>query len=143
MINQITGQDNVHYVEDYPYGFRLRTTIRYWIETRPGYGQRSASQTRNPKKPGEVWNAPKYSTYSAIIIMYLEYDETIQKEKVKFWHLSHTAWAESITEFENQNFVLSDYQKEQLRRVKVLNETVKSGKYVITPSDITILVDKK
>jgi len=50
--------------EDYPYSFRLRCKIRYWLEYRHGHGFRLVSQTTNPKRPGEVWNKPKASTYS-------------------------------------------------------------------------------
>lgn len=62
--------DTAYLVEDYPYGFRLRTTIRYWIETVPRKGDRLVSQTRNPKVAGEVWNKPKKSTYVDVGVMY-------------------------------------------------------------------------
>lgn len=64
--------DTAYEVADYPYGFRLRTTIRYWVETKKGHGQRLVSQTRNPKKPGQPWNAPKGSTYSEILALHLD-----------------------------------------------------------------------
>jgi len=51
-------------VDDYPYGFRLRCHIRYWIEYKPSHGFRFVSQTSNPKKAGIVWNKPKAGTYS-------------------------------------------------------------------------------
>lgn len=54
-------------VDDYPYGFRLRTSIRYWIETKKGHGQRFVSQTLNPKT-GE-WNKPKAGNYHVIAVM--------------------------------------------------------------------------
>ncbi len=50
-------------VDDYPYGFRLRCKIRYWLEFHPKRGFRFVSQTTNPKRPGEVWNKPKGTTY--------------------------------------------------------------------------------
>ena len=50
---------------DYPYGFRLRCKIRYWLESSPNKGVRFVSQTTNPKIVGaEIWNKPKASTYS-------------------------------------------------------------------------------
>ncbi len=51
-------------VDDYPYGYTLRCKIRYWLEYKPNKGFRFCSQTTNPKKPFEVWNKPKASTYS-------------------------------------------------------------------------------
>jgi hypothetical protein len=66
-----TSPDTAYLVTDYPYGFRLRTEIRYWIETRKGHGQRTMSQTRNPKRAGMPWNAPKGSIYAPIRVMLL------------------------------------------------------------------------
>lgn len=50
-------------VDDYPYGFRLRCKIRYWLEFSPKHGFRFVSQTTNPKR-GNVWNKPKKSTFA-------------------------------------------------------------------------------
>jgi hypothetical protein len=57
-----TTPDTAYVVDDYPYGFRLRCKIRYWLEYVPGKGFRFWSQTSNPKR-GDVWNKPKSSTY--------------------------------------------------------------------------------
>src|SRR5450759_2229160 len=56
-------------VSDYAYGFHLRCKIRYWLEYKRGQGFRPCSQTTNPKRTGEVWNAPKKSTYSMLAVM--------------------------------------------------------------------------
>jgi hypothetical protein len=56
--------ETAYIVDDYPYGFRLRCKIRYWLEYSPKHGFRLVSQTTNPKRPGEVWNKPKASTYA-------------------------------------------------------------------------------
>lgn len=58
-----TTPDTAFVVDSYPYGFRLRCKIRYWLEYKPGKGFRFWSQTTNPKRPGEVWNKPKSSTF--------------------------------------------------------------------------------
>jgi hypothetical protein len=54
--------ETAYVVDDYPYGFRLRCKIRYWLEYNTKHGFRFVSQTTNPKK-GNVWNKPKVSTY--------------------------------------------------------------------------------
>lgn len=60
-------------VADYPYGFRLRCQIRYWLEFNPKKGTRFCSQTTNPKRGGIHWNAPKKSTYCYIgAVMYFD-----------------------------------------------------------------------
>ena len=56
--------ETAYLVNDYPYGYTLRCKIRYWLEFKPGRGFRFVSQTTNPKRPGEVWNKPKASTYA-------------------------------------------------------------------------------
>lgn len=56
-----TSEETAYLVEDYPYGFRKRTSIRYWVE-RNKKGYRFVSQTLDPKR--NRWNAPKASTYT-------------------------------------------------------------------------------
>jgi len=56
-----TSEASAYLVADYPYGFRERTQIRYWLEEKPKKGWRFVSQTMNPKT--RRWNKPKASTY--------------------------------------------------------------------------------
>lgn len=56
--------ETAYLVSDYPYGFRLRCKIRYWLEWKEGVGFRFCSQTTNPKRSGEFWNKPKKATYN-------------------------------------------------------------------------------
>ena len=55
--------ETAYVVDDFPYGFKLRCKIRYWLEYTPKRGVRFVSQTTNPKRAGEIWNKPKASTY--------------------------------------------------------------------------------
>jgi hypothetical protein len=55
--------ETAYVVDDYPYGFRLRCKIRYWLEFKENQGFRLVSQTTNPKAAGTFWNKPKASTY--------------------------------------------------------------------------------
>ena len=57
-----TSEATAYVVDDYPYGFRERTQIRYWLEHKPKKGWRFVSQTLNPKT--SRWNKPKASTYA-------------------------------------------------------------------------------
>jgi len=59
-----TSAETAYVVEDYPFGFKLRCKIRYWLDCSPKHGVRLVSQTTNPKLAGEVWNKPKPSTYA-------------------------------------------------------------------------------
>ncbi len=51
----------------YPWGFRLKCNVRYWIETTKN-GQREVMQTQDPRSGR--WCNPKKSTYSEIVILY-------------------------------------------------------------------------
>jgi hypothetical protein len=97
-MTELTGHttpETGYLVADYPYGFRLRTEIRYWIETKHGHGQRTMSQTRNPKRAGNPWNKPKGSIYSPIRALYL--DETTG-------HVEHAALSPYANEAEIMAF---------------------------------------
>ncbi len=59
-----TTPETAYVVEDYPYGFRLRCKIRYWLEFNAKHGFRFVSQTTDPRRSTEVWNKPKPSTYA-------------------------------------------------------------------------------
>lgn len=62
------------FVQDgYPYG-RLRCKRRVWVETTKN-GQRFCAQTTDPKRSVEFWNKPKCSTYSEVVVLYLEPQE--------------------------------------------------------------------
>jgi len=57
-----TSPETAYVVDDYPYGFRLRCKMRYWLEYNPKRGFRLWSQTTNPTR-GDTWNKAKASTY--------------------------------------------------------------------------------
>ncbi len=106
-----TSQETAYVVGDYPWGFRLRTKIRYWIETSHASngGQRFCHQTVNPKTG--AWCAPKKSTYSSIEVMYLDENEHVQREAINLYCEDKTLW-----EFHDQHKgKLDDFQKDALR----------------------------
>ena len=76
-----TSESSAYVVDDYPYGFRERTKIRYWLEHKPKKGWRFMSQTLNPKT--QRWNKPKASTYTDWgAAMYLDDKGHVQWEGV-------------------------------------------------------------
>ncbi len=76
LLQGATSAETAYIVNDYPYGFRLRCKIRYWLET-TSRGTRFCSQTTNPKK-GDKWNAPKKSTYMNVGVMFVDENNHIQ-----------------------------------------------------------------
>ncbi len=78
-----TSPETAYVVADYPYGFGLRCSILYWVESN-AKGHRLWSQTSNPKKGG-AWNKPKCSTYADIgAAMYLDDEGHVQWEGLTF-----------------------------------------------------------
>lgn len=95
--------DTAFVVEDYPYGFKLRCKIRYWLEVNKR-GTRFLSQTTNPKKafdaaglPIDSWNKPKASTYSeyGVMIQFPPCSDGIQRVS---W-VAVSGWTEEYPKF--------------------------------------------
>jgi len=63
ILNNHISAETAYVVADYPYGFRLRCQVRYWLDSDPKRGTRLMTQTSNPKLSTLVWNKPKASTY--------------------------------------------------------------------------------
>lgn len=59
-------------VDNYPWGFRLKTKKRYWVETNKR-GSRFMSCTLNPKT--NKWCKPKASIYEPVMVMTSEEKE--------------------------------------------------------------------
>lgn len=95
------SQETAYVVSDYPYGFRLRTQIRYWIETKKGFGQRFCHQTMNPKNG--KWNKPKCGIYNLAVALVLEDNGYVGHAAL---HPADTYWGAKVENF------LESYQLE-------------------------------
>ena len=121
-----TSPETAYVVDDYPYGFRLRTQIRYWIETKKNHGQRFVSQTRNPKTGR--WNAPKAGTYSPIVVMWLDTDNHVQTSALGHYFdderidTFETSFADALTEQRERELIR--YMRAQGRAMKHVTYTV-------------------
>jgi hypothetical protein len=89
-----TDEATAYIVNDYPYSFKLRCRIRYWIEYRSSKGYRFCSQTSNPKK-NDIWNAPKKGTYVPFAAcLYLD-----EKNHVQWASVSNGSEAAEVLNF--------------------------------------------
>jgi hypothetical protein len=119
-----TSEETALLVDDYPYGFRLRTSIRYWLETTK-HGDRFCSQTLNPKTGR--WNKPKCSTYCRVGCLY--HDEK-----------GHVTWT-GLGEWANDDFIkhflivtgahLTVKQRAEVARIIGLNAAFADVEWVI------------
>ena len=89
-------------VSDYPYGFRLRTTLYDSIDFDFKKGYRHVTQTVNPKN--ESLNKPKKSTYSDLLVRY--YDEETNHIKVLHFSFNGDKEINRAVKFIGANFDL-------------------------------------
>lgn len=99
-------------VKDYPWGFRLRTEQRQWVETTKN-GQRWVSQTLDPRSGR--WCKPHRSTYSQILLLGL--DEKGHVSSATFSAAYSTP--EQAKSFRSSyGAYLSDYQTKELGNIE-------------------------
>jgi hypothetical protein len=110
------NEENALIVQNYPYGFRLKTKIRYYIESNKK-GDRFISQTLNPKT--NLWNKPKFSIYNAVMVLCKD-----EKGYISYIGLYPTTSKEDINKFLNTigNYNLNDFQKEQIKVLKAYSK---------------------
>lgn len=114
-------EKNPYYVDNYPYGYRQRTQIRYWIET-TNRGQRFVRQTLNPKT--KKWNKPKKSTYSQIMLIGLN-----EKNHVTYTSLSMYSTEEALKFKKNYEKYFSEYQKKEIINILKMLEVYDKVEY--------------
>ena len=130
-----TSPESAFIVNDYPYGFRLRCKIRYWLEKRHGRGYRLMSQTSNPKPAGEIWNQPKASNYClGLCFMFLNERGHVQwtcrdaftlagREFVEFAE----CWSDQLNDEERSTLALIGKLSRQLNPTSWANWDAKQG----------------
>lgn len=121
ILKEQPNENNPVIVDNYPYGYTLRTQIKYWVETTKN-GQRFISQTLNPKT--KLWNKPKKSTYSQIILVGLNEEKHITYTSLSLYSLS-----ESLEFKQKYESFLSDYQKTELTNIIKMSEVYDKVEY--------------
>lgn len=120
-----TTPETAKLIEDYPYSWKIRCQIRYWIESKPKFGQRFVSQTLNPKTG--KWNAPKAGTYSNIVVMVEQDNGHIVNRGIGIY-----ASDEELDAFE-KNYQLDEFQKKQMQVLRLIKEASKKFTWTINP----------
>jgi hypothetical protein len=130
MIKYIYNKDsfeNAVEVNNYPWGFRLKTKRRTWIETDKNKGDRVCFCTLNPKT--NKWCAVKKSTYNAVDVLLIDENEHIKSIGV---------WKYGTSEKDLENFIskidynsLSLLQKKQIERIRAVNKVMEKVSFKI------------
>jgi len=94
--------DNALEVSNYPWGFRLKTKRRTWIETNKTQGDRLCFCTLNPKT--NKWCAVKKSTYNAVEVLFIDENQHVKSDAI---------YKYGVNEKEIENF-LSEVDYDQL-----------------------------
>jgi hypothetical protein len=133
-----TSEETALVVDDYPYGRRVRTQIRYWIESVAKRGDRFVSQTLNPKTG--AWNKPKKSTYAPVGVMFRE----AETGYVRWTGLREWADEEELGDFCGTIGVeqLNEIQRVSLARVIGRNRAFKDVTFSIK-SDYSSLTEEE
>lgn len=78
------SEETAYMIEDYPWGFKLRTKMKIWIEDKKGLGQRIVRQTLNPKT--QKWCNPKKSTYYDFYVIFIDEENHIKTDCLTLLH---------------------------------------------------------
>ena len=119
--------ENAVEVNNYPWGFRLKTKRRTWIETDKNKGDRVCFCTLNPKT--NKWCAVKKSTYNAVDVLLIDDNEHVKSIGV---------WKYGTSEKDLENFIskidynsLSLLQKKQIERIRAVNKVMEKVSFKI------------
>ena len=118
--------ENSYEVSNYPWGFRYKTKRKYWVETTK-HGDRICYSTLNPKT--DSWCKVKKSTYSAVIILYLDKNDHVKH----FGFMLGWSDAEQIKSFLDKIDYekLSNEQKMKVCQGKTINHVNSKIEYKI------------
>lgn len=113
-----TTKETAYEVKDYPWGFKLRTSIFYWIESAKGKGDRVCSYTIDPKNGREC--KPKKGTYGPFKYLYKNGDGHVtsggidafdmEKFEMQFNFILERIKEEFISEVQKENIKVNYYQ---------------------------------
>lgn len=124
-----TSFETAYVIKDWPWGYKLRTEKRFWIESNKN-GDRLMSQTLDPRT--NKWCAPKKSVYYPAQILYTSESETVETQNGEVEQLrTHilSPYSDDIKSFYDlHKDNLNDFQKAQIKELICINYVLKLGK---------------
>jgi len=119
--------DNSLEVSNYPWGFKLKTKRKYWIESNKTQGDRLCFCTLNPKT--EKWCAVKKSTYNAVELLYIADNGYIKSDGIYKYGVNEEEIKNFLSEVDYEQ--LNDLQKKQILKLKAMNKVMEKVTFKI------------
>ena len=120
-----TSEETAYVIKDYPWGFRMRTEQRAWIESNKN-GDRFIVQTKDPRTG--KWCAPKKSTYTPVKILYLDEQGHLQHYILK----QYSCDEKTILEFYEQHKEnLNSFQLAQIKELIAIKKVMKNVSFKV------------
>lgn len=82
LLHGYNSQENSLKVENYPWGYKLKCDIFYWVESKPKHGDRFCSYTIDPRN-GRA-RKPKCGVYYTFVYMYMNDDGHVKQGVMSF-----------------------------------------------------------
>ena len=123
-----TSEENSVMVDNYPWGFRLKTKRRTWIETNKTQGDRLCFCTLNPKT--DKWCAVKKATYNAVEVLFIDENEHIKSDGIYKYGVNDEKIKDFLSGVDYDQ--LNDLQKKQVLKLKAMNKVMEKVTFNIT-----------
>ena len=120
--------DNALEVSNYPWGFRLKTKRRTWIETNKTQGDRLCFCTLNPKT--DKWCAVKKATYNAVEVLFIDENEHIKSDGIYKYGVNNEKIKDFLCVVDYEQ--LNDLQKKQIIKLQSMNKVMEKVTFNIT-----------
>lgn len=119
--------DTAYVVEDWPWGWTLKTEARFWVETTK-HGDRIVQQTLNPKTG--KWCKPKKQTYEAVEVIAVTDEGKVTSVGIgKHANQDRIADVLETIDFEK----LNEAQKKQICTLNAWAEVMENVEFTIAP----------
>ena len=119
--------ENALEVSNYPWGFRLKTKRRTWIETNKTKGDRLCFCTLNPKT--NKWCAVKKATYNAVEVLFIDENEHIKSDAIWKYGTNDQKIKDFLADVDYEQ--LNDLQKKQVCKLRSINKVMEKVTFKI------------
>ena len=117
--------DNSYEVNNYPWGFKMRTSRKYWVESNKR-GDRFCFATLDPRS--NKWCKPKKGTYDKVCIMYLDENNYVKQKGVSMYS-NNDQLADFLNTINPEQ--LNEFQKKAICYVRSFNKVMKNVEFKV------------